>query len=131
MERRTRFDDNTFYDVSAWTLPLAYNLPYATLARVPATEDAPAASRGLPPDATAPAWVVPWNQLEAPVVLAPGAPLLAGGAAHLFRMIRPAPFAALHQVAPGPNSRCPVPTQGSNPSRSAGMAVLTPMTGWW
>ena len=69
MERRTRFEDNTFYDVSAWTLPLAFNLPYATLARVPATGDAPAASRGLPPDATAPAWVVPWNQLEAPRLL--------------------------------------------------------------
>jgi len=35
--RRTQFEDNVFYDVSAWTLPLAYNLPYAELARVPAT----------------------------------------------------------------------------------------------
>lgn len=35
--RRTEFQDNTFYDVSAWTLPLAYNLPFAELAKAPAT----------------------------------------------------------------------------------------------
>lgn len=69
MERRTRFEDDTFYDVSAWTLPLAYDLPYATLSRLPGSEDAPAASQGLPPDPGAPAWAVPWNQLQAPVVL--------------------------------------------------------------
>jgi hypothetical protein len=27
--RRTKFEDNVFYDVSGWTLPLAYNLPHA------------------------------------------------------------------------------------------------------
>jgi hypothetical protein len=27
--KRTKFEDNVFYDVSGWTLPLAYNLPYA------------------------------------------------------------------------------------------------------
>ncbi|MDP2137229.1 MAG: hypothetical protein Q8J74_05195, partial [Candidatus Didemnitutus sp.] len=35
--KRTEFQDNTFYDVSAWTLPLAYNLPFAELAKAPAT----------------------------------------------------------------------------------------------
>ncbi len=30
-ERRTSFQDSLFYDVSAWTLPLAYNLPFAEL----------------------------------------------------------------------------------------------------
>lgn len=30
-ERRTTFRDSLFYDVSAWTLPLAFNLPHATL----------------------------------------------------------------------------------------------------
>lgn len=30
-ERRTEFPDSTFYDVSAWTLPLAYGLPWAEL----------------------------------------------------------------------------------------------------
>lgn len=38
--RRTQFQDNVFYDVSAWTLPLAYNLPFAELDRAPATGDA-------------------------------------------------------------------------------------------
>ena len=32
-ERRTEFVDTTFYDVSAWTLPLAFGLPSAELAR--------------------------------------------------------------------------------------------------
>jgi hypothetical protein len=34
--RRTTFEDSVFYDVSAWTLPLAYNLPFAELERAPA-----------------------------------------------------------------------------------------------
>ena len=69
MERRTEFADNTFYDVSAWTMPLAYNLPYATTARLPASEDPVESSRGLPPDTAARAWLVPWSQLEAPALL--------------------------------------------------------------
>jgi hypothetical protein len=68
MEARTGFEDDTFYDVSAWTLPLAYNLPYARLRRMPATGQAaePAAST---PAADAVAWVVPWGQLGAPPLL--------------------------------------------------------------
>ncbi len=69
MEQRTSFEDNTFYDVSAWTLPLAYNLPFATLGRTPATSDPVAASNGLSPDPASRAWLVPWNQLEAPALL--------------------------------------------------------------
>ncbi len=34
--RRMEFKDPVFYDVSAWTLPLAYNLPYAELETAPA-----------------------------------------------------------------------------------------------
>ncbi len=30
-ERRTEFADSLFYDISSWTLPLAFNLPYAEL----------------------------------------------------------------------------------------------------
>ncbi len=37
--KRTTFEDSVFYDVSAWTLPLAYNLPYAELDRAPAAGD--------------------------------------------------------------------------------------------
>lgn len=32
-ERRTEFQDSLFYDVSAWTLPYAFNLPFAELNR--------------------------------------------------------------------------------------------------
>jgi len=69
MEQRTRFEDNTFYDVSAWTLPLANNLPFATLNRVPSSAAAIESSSGLPPDANSPAWAVRWNQLDTPAML--------------------------------------------------------------
>lgn len=69
LEQRTSFEDNTFYDVSAWTLTLAYNLPFVKLNKVPDTSAEAVSSNGLPPDAGAAAWVVPWNQLEAPVLL--------------------------------------------------------------
>ena len=69
MEQRTRFEDNTFYDVSAWTLPLAHNLPFATLNRTPKSEAAIESSSGLPPDANSPAWAVRWSQLKTPALL--------------------------------------------------------------
>ena len=37
--KRTVFGDAVFYDVSAWTLPLAYNLPYAALDAAPKAGD--------------------------------------------------------------------------------------------
>jgi len=69
MEQRTTFQDDTFYDVSAWTMPLAYNLPFATVGKLPRSETATESSSGLPPDRNARAWLVPWNQLEAPALL--------------------------------------------------------------
>ncbi|MFA0961427.1 M14 family metallopeptidase [Roseivirga sp. BDSF3-8] len=33
-EKRTSFTDSLFYDVSAWTFPLAFNLPYAEVSQV-------------------------------------------------------------------------------------------------
>jgi len=69
MEQRTEFQDQTFYDVSAWTLPLAYNLPFTTLNRTPATQKAHPVSSAIPLDQDAPAWVVRWNQLNAPALL--------------------------------------------------------------
>jgi hypothetical protein len=35
MDRHTTFADSLFYDVSAWTLPLAFGLPVADLDRIP------------------------------------------------------------------------------------------------
>ena len=69
MEQRTRFQDNTFYDVSAWTLPLANNLPFATVSRLPQTQTATESSDGLTPDRDARAWAISWNQLETPALL--------------------------------------------------------------
>jgi len=69
LEQRTSFEDETFYDVSAWTVPLAYNLPYATLRQAPATREPTQASQGLPPAAEATAWLIPWNQLQASATL--------------------------------------------------------------
>lgn len=71
METRTRFEDETFYDVSAWNQPLAYNLPFAKLGKLPATGDSTKSSSGLPPDREATAWAVGWQQTAA-------APLLQG-----------------------------------------------------
>lgn len=69
LETRTRFEDSTFYDVSAWNLAMAYNLPMAKLARLPATSDAPPAETFATPDIDAVAWVISWQQLNAPAVL--------------------------------------------------------------
>ena len=69
MEQRTRFQDETFYDVSAWTLPLAYNLPFTSVSRLPAGGSVREESAGRAIDRQALAWAVPWNQLEAPGLL--------------------------------------------------------------
>jgi hypothetical protein len=36
-EKRTTFTDSIFYDISAWTFPLAFNLDYAETSRLPET----------------------------------------------------------------------------------------------
>ena len=69
IETRTKFADNTFYDVSAWNLPMAYNLPYAKLTRLPATTDNSPPISTSTPEPGAVAWVIPWQQLRAPSVL--------------------------------------------------------------
>jgi len=69
LETRTQFDGTIFYDVSTLNLPMAYNLPFARLARLPATSnDSPLLSSNAPdPDAVA--WIISWQQLNAPTVL--------------------------------------------------------------
>ena len=69
METRTEFTDTVFYDVSAWTLPMAYNLPFAKLARLPATSSTLPAPETGTPDPDAIAWVISWQQMNAPAVL--------------------------------------------------------------
>jgi hypothetical protein len=54
-EQRTAFADNTFYDVSAWTLPQAFNLPFAQVSSLPKKLDRVAVKNLFAPasDATA------------------------------------------------------------------------------
>jgi len=72
--RRTEFEDNAFYDVSAWTLPLAYNLPFAELDRVVATGEPPAGLPSFPAGRlvgghSGYAYVFDWNGYFAPRAL--------------------------------------------------------------
>jgi len=69
LETRTQFEDNIFYDVSAINLPMAYNLPFAKLARVPAISDESQMPTFSTPDPDAVAWIISWQQLNAPAVL--------------------------------------------------------------
>lgn len=69
------FNDNTFYDVSAWTLPYAFNIEFAAVNREPgralASEpwqaELPRRSQGL--QAGGYAYVLGWQDQQAPVML--------------------------------------------------------------
>ncbi len=73
MERPSTFTDSLFYDVSAWTLPLAYGLPMADVSRGTrvATRAADATEpQGRLVDApNAYAYLIPWGRLYAPRAL--------------------------------------------------------------
>ncbi|MFZ9683567.1 MAG: hypothetical protein ACO3DQ_10250, partial [Cephaloticoccus sp.] len=71
---RTTFEDNVFYDVSAWTLPHAFNLPFAAVEAAPLAGDALAGTPVLPAgEVVAPdvdyAFVFNWNGYYAPRAL--------------------------------------------------------------
>jgi hypothetical protein len=65
----TTFTDSLFYDISTWTLPMAFNLPYATLSKAVQVGDA---LQGVPtPAASLPAksnyaYLLPWADSQAP-----------------------------------------------------------------
>ncbi|HYC72845.1 MAG TPA: M14 family metallopeptidase [Opitutaceae bacterium] len=72
--RRTTFTDNIFYDVSAWTLPLAYNLPHAEVTAAFAAGDALPGSPAFPAGRLVGghsdyAYVFDWNGYFAPRAL--------------------------------------------------------------
>jgi len=71
--RRTEFLDSAFYDVSAWSLPLAYNLPQAELDTVPgagaALVGAPVVSGRLVGGRSAYAYLFNWHGYHAPRAL--------------------------------------------------------------
>ncbi|WP_176819369.1 M14 family zinc carboxypeptidase [Ferrimonas sediminum] len=68
-DRRTQFADNTFYDVSAFGVDLAFNLDVITLKRRPKVVSQPPqpAAGAIEP---ALAWILDWNQRRAPAALA-------------------------------------------------------------
>lgn len=75
-EKRVEFEDSTFYDVSTWNLPLAFNLPYAEVPRAALREGllAEPSELGEPPTATPPApdayaYAFDWDEYYAPRAL--------------------------------------------------------------
>ena len=74
-ERFTEFDENVFYDVSGWTLPLAYDLEYAEVRSgmfrsAPAGEPADGAFESAPaPDEAPYGYVFDWSHTYAPRAL--------------------------------------------------------------
>ncbi len=76
-ERNLSFQDSLFYDVSAWTLPLAFNLNYAPLDRReydpvllgPPVEGIPQIISGETPDYSAYAYLFEWDSYYAPKAL--------------------------------------------------------------
>lgn len=68
------FPDNTFYDVSAWTLPYAYNIQFAAISREPAKSLLSASwnsrpATNLPLPANAYAYAFNWQDQQAPLLL--------------------------------------------------------------
>lgn len=73
---RKRFDDNTFYDVSNWNLPLAFNVDYAPVEkdmwrRLSLTDSAPVSTKQALPaiNEQAYAYGFSWQDYEAPKLL--------------------------------------------------------------
>lgn len=71
-ETRTEFEDDTFYDVSTWTMPYAFGLPYAELKTSEAVGDAWSAegeTAVFDADPGAVAFAVEWHHYAAPSAL--------------------------------------------------------------
>lgn len=74
-ERFTEFEEDVFYDVSGWTLPLAYDLDYAEVgggmfASAPAAEPADGAFQSAPaPESSTYGYVFDWSHTYAPRAL--------------------------------------------------------------
>ncbi|MEO0651303.1 MAG: hypothetical protein AAFZ65_11560, partial [Planctomycetota bacterium] len=78
-ERRTAWDDNTFYDVSSWHLPSAFGVDALILTGDPKGSNGPSltledlarrAPISRPSDAREVAWTLDWSQFQAPAALA-------------------------------------------------------------
>lgn len=71
-EKRTSFKDSIFYDISAWTFPLAFNLDYTSLANLdraaPQTED-PELKKGIVTAKSTYAYLFEWYEYYTPRAL--------------------------------------------------------------
>jgi hypothetical protein len=96
-ERFTQFEENVFYDVSGWTLPLAYNLQYDALpggmfSPLPLGEPADGAFQSAPaPDRAPYGYVFDWSHSFAPRALnrVLEAGLMARAASEPFTLVTP------------------------------------------
>lgn len=72
-EKTFEYKDSLFYDITAWTMPLAFGLPYASLATMPAlgaSVDVPAMPVGeMIGGKSNYAYLVEWDDLNAPAAL--------------------------------------------------------------
>ena len=70
-ERRTKFQDSLFYDVSAWTLPLAFDLDYNDKAKIKHADKmiSPTLRKGKLTKKSNYAYVIPWNDYYSPKAL--------------------------------------------------------------
>ncbi|MEP1385066.1 MAG: M14 metallopeptidase family protein [Paraglaciecola sp.] len=69
---RKSFDDNTFYDVSNWNLPLAFNIQYIEVERAPrVNKQSASASQAILPElqSSAYAYAFSWDDYNAPKLL--------------------------------------------------------------
>jgi len=69
---QTNFQDNTFYDVSAWTLPYAFNIEFSAVGRKPSgvaeEQWSPQPESVLMPSAGAYAYAFDWTDQKAPLL---------------------------------------------------------------
>ncbi len=72
-ERVTEFEENIFYDVSGWTLPLAYDLEYATVSNARLGDNPELANGGFEaapaPDRSTYGYILEWSHTYAPRAL--------------------------------------------------------------
>ncbi|MFT2092177.1 M14 metallopeptidase family protein [Paraglaciecola sp. 2405UD69-4] len=69
---RKSFDDNTFYDVSNWNLPLAFNIQYTPVSRAPkVNKQSQSTSQAILPElqSSAYAYAFSWDDYNAPKLL--------------------------------------------------------------
>lgn len=67
VEQRVEFEENLFYDITAWTLPLAYNLQWERLGKAPKVEANENAQGRLPAGKLG--YLIDWASLNAPRLL--------------------------------------------------------------